>query len=196
MIEAYPLCWPHGWRSMGNFEHRDPSRFKINSFAKTRDALIHEVELLGGDSVVLSSNIPLRQDGLPYAKFTPPKNPGVAIYFSLSDKPMVLACDQYPKVEENMQSIRKTVEAIRGIKRWGASDMLERAFTGFKAIEAPKEKSCWEILEIPENSSRSVIESARREKAKIHHPDMGGSSTVMSKINDAYYTANELITGT
>lgn len=192
-IGANPLCWPAGWKRLGEFQHRDPSRFIIKNkkggslFSSIRDGLIHELELLKVKDNIISTNIPLRQDGLPYAKFSQPKDPGVAVYFTLNGKQMVFACDEYPKVEENMQAIRKTIEAIRGIKRWGASDMLERAFTGFKALESPQPESCWSILQIKEGSPKGAIALAWKSMAKKYHPDIkGGSNEMMTKINTAY----------
>ncbi len=35
---------------------------------------------------------------------------------------------------DNIQAIRKTIEAMRGLERWGVSDMLQRTFSGFKAL--------------------------------------------------------------
>lgn len=193
MIESYPLHWPVGWKRLGNFAYRDPSRFTIKSFAKLRDGLIHEVELLGGKNIILSSNLPLRRDGLPYSKFSQPKDPGVAVYFNLKKKSMVFACDQYPKVEENMHSVRKTIQAIRGIKRWGASDMLERAFAGFQALDAPKKEEWWEILGVSENITINELENAKRNKARIHHPDVGGTNEMMAKINKAYDDGRQIL---
>lgn len=190
-IEAYPLCWPTGWKRT---IYRKSSKFKT-SFAVARDGLFRELKLLGvhmaqsweTPRIVLSSNIPLRRDGLPLAGQSNPKDPGIAVYFKLDGKPMVFACDQYHKVEENLYAITKTVEALRGIKRWGASEMMERSFTGFTALPPPKVKRPWyEVLEFagPFNTEEIIMDRYRK-LAQIHHPDKGGSTAMMAEINAA-----------
>jgi len=76
-IEAYPLHWPHGWKRRNR---RERAKFST-SFANARDGLIDELRLMGAKNIVLSTNIELRRDGLPYAKAKQPEDPGIAIYF-------------------------------------------------------------------------------------------------------------------
>jgi hypothetical protein len=47
---------------------------------------------------------------------------------------MCFACDRWDSVADNVQAIRKTIEALRGIERWGTGDMVQRAFAGFVAL--------------------------------------------------------------
>ena len=125
MAEAFPLYWPEGWKRTA---YRRTSAFKIAAFGKARDLLLAEIKRMGGTSIVLSTNISLRNDGLPYAGQRNPDDPGVAVYFLYKKRQMSFACDAYRKVEENAYAIAKTIEALRGIERWGASDMMERAY--------------------------------------------------------------------
>jgi hypothetical protein len=95
---------------------------------------------MGGTNVVVSTNLPLFRDGYPIASGMEPTDPGVAVYFRLNGKSMVFACDRYFYVYENIQAIARTIEALRGIERRGASDMMERAFSGFNALtDGPSE---------------------------------------------------------
>jgi len=142
--EAYPLYWPEGWKRT---EYRRGSAFKIAAFGKARDLLLAEIRRMGGSNIVLSTNISLRNDGLPYAGQRNPYDPGVAVYFLHKKRQMSFACDAYRKVEENAYAIAKTIEALRGIERWGASDMMERAFSGFKALSAATSRAWWDVLE-------------------------------------------------
>lgn len=82
-----------------------------------------------------------------------------------------------------MRAIGKTVEAMRGIERWGASDMLDRAFTGFEALAAPEQ--WWQVLGVGQSASRDEISRAYREKARTAHPDQGGSDAAMARLNAA-----------
>jgi hypothetical protein len=129
-ISVFPLTWPVGWTRT---ETKKRSAFRT-TFGKARDELFRELKLLGVNdwNVILSSNIPVRRDGLPYSGQANPDDPGIAVYFRYKEKPMVLfACDTYINAVDNLWAITKSIEALRGIKRWGASDMLERSFTGF-----------------------------------------------------------------
>ena len=63
MTEAYPLQWPAG-RTRARYQER--SRFKTTIGQATRD-LMHEIRLMGAVNPVLSTNMRLRQDGLPYS---------------------------------------------------------------------------------------------------------------------------------
>ena len=62
-VDAFPLSWPSGKPRTRNPQR---SRFDVN-FTFARDELLKEIRLLGGRLPILSSNIPLRRDGLPYA---------------------------------------------------------------------------------------------------------------------------------
>ena len=184
-MDSYPLQWPAGWPRT---PRPQPSKFKNSSVSITSRCLLDEIRLLKGGLPVLSTNIRLRQDGFPYANDRVPEDKGVAVYFTYKGKPMVFACDKWDKVSDNMQSIRKTIEALRGIERWGASDMMERAFQGFAAIGAPKTSTPWEVLGLQEGSSLEACRKARNAMARLHHPDNGSfpDAELMGKINAAF----------
>lgn len=188
-VTAYPLQWPSG-RERLPAHRREASAFGTN-MAKARDALFKEVELLGGRHIVLSSNVPLRKDGKPYAKFPAISDPAVAIYFSYRDKQMCFACDRWIKVEDNMQAVRKTIEALRGIARWGTGDMLQAAFTGFTALPAPivyGMKRHWrKVFNYGDGpATESAIKTIYRLCASDLHPDRnGGDATKMAELNVA-----------
>lgn len=180
MAEAFPLYWPEGWKRA---RWRTRSAFKIQGFGRVRDLLFSEIRRMGGTSVVLSSNIALRRDGLPYANTREPDDPGVAVYFTHKKRQMCFACDQWKTVRENAYAIAKTIEALRGIERWGASDMMERAFTGFAAL--PEEASQpWRVVLNLENGAvtRDDVEASFRHLAKKFHPDMGGDRSEFEAI--------------
>lgn len=130
MVTAYPLYWP---KDIPRTYRPGKSGFKC-TFAAARDGIIKEIKLMGGTNPIISTNIELKQNGLPYAGQKQPEDKGVAIYFTYKKNQVVLSCDRWDKIESNLHAIRKTIDAMRGIARWGVSDMLERAFTGFKAL--------------------------------------------------------------
>jgi hypothetical protein len=186
MPDAYPLEWPAGYPRT---RFRQRSRFKASpGFA--RDEIFEEIRRLGGTNVVLSTNVRLRQDGRPYANEGSPTDPGVAVYFNLNKKPICLACDQYERLWKNQVAISKTIEAMRGIDRWGCSDMLNRMFTGFAQLPAPMTvpRAWWEILGVSSDATREQIREAATALARRFHPDTGGSEashSAMAEVNAA-----------
>lgn len=177
--QAYPLHWPQGWpRSV----RRARSRFDV-TFDRARRELSAAIVRMGGSYPVISTNVELRRDGMPYASGKEPADPGVAVYFLRDGKQMVFACDRWDLVRDNIRAIERTIEALRGIERWGASDMMERAFSAFEALPPPR--SHWTILGIRPGAHRDDIAEAYRTKARAAHPDAGGSHSVMAELNAA-----------
>jgi hypothetical protein len=182
MREAYPLTWPDGWKRVS---YRTRSRFEVSGFGKARDFLLAEIRRMGGTGVILSTNIPLRNDGLPYANSREPNDPGVAVYFRYGKREMCFACDAYVTVRENAYAIAKSIEALRGIERWGASDMMERAFRGFAALAATSQEDWWDVLDCRPDAGADTINAQYRARARGAHPDAGGSHEAMSRLNQA-----------
>lgn len=180
-IEAFPLTWPMG---RPRSRHQQSSNFKTTLAAALKD-VTHEVRLLGGVQLIISTNIPLRKDGLPYGNGRAANGDnGVAVYFKYKAKPMCFACDRWNRVEDNMRAIAKTIEALRGIERWGTGNMVEQAFTGFTALPAPEQP--WQTLGLESSHvTRDQVEDAYRRLAMKHHPDRGGDASEMARINAA-----------
>lgn len=181
--ESYPLYWPDGWKRTRSPEH---SRFKTG-FGAARVYLSSEIARMGGSGVIISTNVPLRNDGMPRASAPEPKDAGVAVYFRYKGKDMVFACDKYHYTRENIYAIGKTIEALRGIERWGASDMMERAFAGFKALpqNSGDGEDPFQVLGIAKTASAYEINAAYRILARSAHPDTGSPEGAMVRINIA-----------
>lgn len=186
MTEAFPLQWPHGRPRVGRVER---SRFNV-TFAQARDELFRELALMGARLVVLSTNVELRLDGLPYAGKGEPDDGGVAVYFECKGRPMCFACDRWNRVKDNIQAVRHTVGALRGLERWGTGDMVQAAFSGFVALPPPG--GDWRAVLGVEGLDCSIpavalagAEAAYRTKAKDAHPDSGGTAEEMARLNGA-----------
>ena len=149
---------------------------------------MEEIRRLGGKNPILSSMLKLRQDGLPYSSQRTPDDNGIAVYFTYKTRPMCFACDSYTKDVDNIWAIKLTIEALRGIDRWGASDMMDRAFTGFEALPAPNWRR---TLELAPNATIAEAESAYRRLAKQHHPDQGGDEERFKEITEAIQQARK-----
>jgi hypothetical protein len=121
MTEAYPLQWPDGWPRTRS-DHREDSRYRFKTgtrragdsyepgravtFDVARKKLCEELDRLGASGVVISTNLPLRADGFPRADAARNRvqDPGVAVYFTLKKKQMVMACDRYDAPSANLLS--------------------------------------------------------------------------------------------
>jgi hypothetical protein len=138
MTSAYPLQWPDGWKRTPVAHRAANSRFKT-TFTKARADLFLELDRLGATNAVVSSWLPLRNDGLPRADAARSRlsDPGVAVYFTYLGKQMVMARDVFDSVHDNLRSIGLAIEHLRGLDRHGGATMMERAFEGFQALPAP-----------------------------------------------------------
>ncbi len=210
--EAYPLSWPPavprtpaGSRERARFgrnERQTYTRTDGSSWSSERrrpmttavalDRLRAELERLGATGVVVSTNVELKTNGLPYSGRRPPDDPGAAVYFQLDGVPHCLPCDRWDRVEDNLAAIAKHIEATRGQLRWGVGD-VRTAFAGFKALPARGETTVgaggppwWQVLGVSDSAELEVIEAAFKVLARKHHPDVaGGDAGAMAAINRA-----------
>jgi hypothetical protein len=193
-IEVYPLTWPASWkRTLAH--RRKNSRYKVN-FARARDEVVRSLALMGvrDYNVVISSNVPTRRDGLPLANMREPEDPGVACYWTSmvidadkrgSTERRVIACDSWRTVRDNLRAVGLALEALRTLERTGASEILNRAFTGFAALP-PAEDDWRNVLGLRGIAvTSSDIEERYRALAKDAHPDSGGSHDAMVRLNRA-----------
>lgn len=202
-IEAFPLCWPTGRKRTAQ-HNRERARFDM-TFARARDEVVRQIEMMCGKyehyrletGLIISTNIALRRDGLPLASQRQPDDPGVAVYFKYKKRQMCFACDRWEKVEDNMQAVAKTIDALRGIARWGTGDMMEAAFTGFTALPAPGQTSArgWrEVLGVANMNpppTMGYVESVYKMLRSKHHPDKGGNSADFNAVQSAYEQASQ-----
>jgi hypothetical protein len=196
---AFPLQWPAGWpREKGRMgQGHFYSTIYTLTFERARELLMRELRLLPAKGVVLSTNLPLRQDGFPYADSARKRmdDPGVAVYFTVKNKPMVMACDRYTDITANLRSLGLAIEALRQLERHGGGTMMERAFNGFSALPPPG-KNEWRVVMGFTNEtivSVKAVEERYRALARERHPDAGGDNNLMAALNAARDAAlNEL----
>lgn len=186
MTTAYPLQWPEHVKRTAGYK-TEKSKFKT-TFEEARGLLFDEIKRFGGQSTVLSTNIPLRKDGFPYATAKEPDDRGVAVYFEHKGKSMVFACDKWQSTKDNIKAIAKTIDALRGVDRWGTPQMVEQTFRGFEALPAPKKSGWRDVFNIAPNQNPSFdqLKGIYKRKAMVAHPDHGGTSEEWHIIQGAY----------
>lgn len=195
MPEAYPLHWPPGWprtagaqRERAKFGQRKERTNGLGAawkqFERGVDGgraqrfLLDELRRLGATNLVLSTNVELRQDGRPYANRRSPDDPGVAVYFTLKRQQRCIPCDRWDPVADNVYAIAKSIEALRGLDRWGAGKMVDAAFSGFKALPATGTgRAWWDVLGLPALAKRTQVDEAYRRLALERHPDRNGGDS-------------------
>lgn len=191
--EFFPLSWPAGYPATAQ---RNRAAYKATG-GRARDQVMHELKLMGVPdwNVIISTNCPISNRTSQFLVMrSEPSNPGVAVYFRRkSDGPQtVLACDKWDRVADNLRAIVLTIEAMRGMDRWGVSEMLDRVFQGFTALPAPAAQRSWaEVLGVDPRDSVDVIETMYRAKAKRAHTDTGGSHNAMVELNAAITQARK-----
>lgn len=175
-VSAYPLCWPDGWPRTDPSKRLNSSPF-VTTFDKARRDLQSELNRMGAKHVVMSSWLPLRQDGNPRSDAARYKidDPGVAIYFEWKGKAFVMARDAYWSVHDNLRSIGLAVKYMRGMDRHGGAHMMERMFSGFQALPSPGSVGWRSVL--GNHGDVASAEAAYRQKAKDVHMAHGLDNT-------------------
>lgn len=195
-MQRYPLCWPTGWKratsrvraSFGKVE----DTFRTNgsqwgrgqkrqlSVADALDRLHRALDLMDVGESLISTNVPLRIDGLPRSDQREPTDPGVAVYWQKDRKKQCMAIDRYDRVADNIAAVARTLDAFREIKRHGGAEILDRSFQGFAQLPAPivTERSWRDVMNFPPyfstrtRDAADLIESRFRELARVLHPDI------------------------
>lgn len=209
--DPYPLQWPDGWQRTPARD-RQPSRFGGRGtlgLGTARDNLLDELRLLGAANIVITTDLPTRRDGLPYADGRA-TDPGVAVWFAMvivgqRVVERVFACDKWYSHAENMRAIALSIGAMRGLERWGAGDVVQRAFSGFAVLPpgvplGPAKRPWREVLgvdssELTSKQLLTVVKYAYRRLIKDHHPDAGGSHELAAEINAALAEAERELGG-
>lgn len=180
-INNFPLTWPMTWPRTEAWKRKN-AQFADRSIAKAVDKVLDELRMLNARDIIISTNLQLRQDGLPRSAQKRPGDPGVAVYFTIKSAPRVLACDKWFLVEDNLWAIAKHIEALRGQQRWGVGS-IDQAFAGYPALPAG---NWWEWLGVDRGAREDEIRTAFRTLAKNYHPDVGGNQEDFLKIQAAF----------
>jgi hypothetical protein len=141
---------------------------------------------VGDWNVIVSTNVELRRDGLPYSNRRRPDDPGAAVYFRLDGEPHVLACDRWLTPEENVHALCKHIGALRGQDRWGVGSM-KQAFAGYKQLPqaaSVTSQDWWQVFELPQSSTEGEVRAERGARVKVAH--MAGDGLQVARLQDAW----------
>ena len=194
MTYDYPLSWPPGFPRT---EYPAQSRFDTPEERVKRN-LEFQLDLMDASNVVVTTNSELRRDGRPYANKRI-SDAGVAVYFTRKGREQAIACDNWDSIRDNLQAVAKTIEALRGIERWGTGEMVDAAFQGFTAIPASasagitvRPKRAWhDVLGVAPDAPREVIGADGKAMQRKTHPDAGGSDAEFQEVQEAIRDATQ-----
>lgn len=180
MIFEYPLQWLQQQQRTSNQER---AKFGNHTIHKASNCLVEELTRLGAKNCVITCNLRIKNDGMPYSNQGKITDPAIVIYFDLKGKAKAMACDKYDLIEHNIWALYLSVGAIRGLERWGGSSFLDGLFTGFTALPPPVDNivqyfdGCLTLYE---------VETRYKQLRKLLHPDTGGSNEEFSEMMRQY----------
>lgn len=213
--EAYPLQWPHelgvpripdARRQQAKFGKRAETSYGpttkrltvAEAIARVQgelDRITEQGQLyrVPPDSIVISTNLRTRGDGLPYSNARQPEDPGVAVYFELDGEAHCSPCDKWDRVADNLAAIAKHIEATRGQERWGVADV--RSSFKFAALPSPETAGgtpWYEVLGVPRDTAPADVQLAYRRAAARAHPDRPeGSDDAFDRVQRAWEQARQ-----
>ena len=111
-----------------------------------------------------------------------PEDNGVAVYFNRKGKQQCIPCDKWDKITDNLHAVGLTISALRGLDRWGAKEMVDAAFTGFKAL--PDNTGI--PLFFDDCSNNEELRERYLVLVKELHPDTGGDGKQFAEMQRQY----------
>lgn len=209
MITTDPLTWPNHWkrtpaskrirsRFHRNLRNQDAYNYRNSrgiTIGEATTFTMEQLRLMGlcRPDIIISTNLKCRLDGLPYANQKEPPDPGVSVWWRKQTKKghRVIAIDIYDRAADNLYAIGKTLEAMRGIERWGGGEILERTFTGFTALPAPDghevKDDTWamDVLGATGSETNGELKNLWKAARWRAHPDKGGSVEQFQRVQEA-----------
>lgn len=207
-ISASPLSWPPGKprtpandRKQGRFGKRGGSGYGLKELtvAEARSRVTEALDKftrsgqayrVPPDSIIISTNLALRNDGLPRSGQRDPSDPGAAVYFQLDGQNQCIPCDVYSRIADNLAAIADCIEALRTLERHDAS-LMRAAFTGFAQLASPEAmgRPHWRTVLNTDSHDPEEVRKAYKTAQRATHPDRGGSSEAFHAVQEAWSQA-------
>ena len=200
----YPLAWPPG-RARVPRHAREPDRYKVTSVAAAIVSIENEVKRWR--SAERDARITAWELTTDMAARGMPEDPAAALWFDLAGKDitggqqlMVLACDRFRRLEQNIRAISLTMERLRLVDEIGAYSLVA-AVEGARALPPPSRvrgeavavpgQPWHEVLGVVPDAPLLVAEAAYRALAK----EQGEGGNHLVELNLAIEKARRLRNG-
>lgn len=189
---------------------RKPAPFR-RSWANCLSLLERELRYLGANMIVVEAGFradDIRLDGWPRSGASA-RHPGIVLYFQSRKLGAIrMPCGTYAKWQDNLLAIGLTLERLRAIERYGATQENQQ-YQGFKALPAPQPTPVYDLFAaakvlavdsgIPEADilgGRENFDEARRKAAFAAHPDRNaGMRDKWDRLQKAIETIEEYFQG-
>ena len=189
---AHPLDWPSDVPRRKASDAGLPHHFAPTTVDREVREVQRQLRMLGADrgSVVISTNLALRLDGLPRSSQRAPEDPAAVVHWRQDAEPFALPCDKWPRVEHNLHAIALHLAALRGLDRWGCGTSSQ-AFAGYRRLpppptadgEAAEALAWWDYFGVDRDlATREEILADFRDSAKTMHPDVGGARSAFQEL--------------
>lgn len=187
----YPIAWPPDRLRIAR-QNREPDRYGVNTTNAAIDTVDAEVKRWRGQtravrltSWELTTNLSVRTKG-------DPDDPAAALWFILAGKDittgqqlMVLACDRFRKLAQNIRAISLTMERLRLVDDIGAYSLVA-AVEGAKALPPPDKVIDWrEVLGLGPSPTLTMANGVYRALAA----EAGEGSHRLKELNAAIAAA-------
>lgn len=191
-------------RNWLNPSARVPTRFSAKWDA-TLEVLYREVEMLDGRGLVIEVDITegdLRLDGTIRARARA-ASPAVIVSFDSKHGPLSYRCDRFVAAyynqpddwQQNVRAIALTLEALRSVDRYGATETGQQ-YAGWKAIGSAPAQVRQGALEVLAELAGITLAEAAADTGRAaslarrkSHPDTGGSTEKWHRYSAAVTTA-------
>nr|WP_299241486.1 hypothetical protein [uncultured Halomonas sp.] len=207
-ITASPLCWPQGKsrtpaadRKQGRFGKRNTNGWGLKELtvAEGRDRVLQALDRftrtgrpyrVPPDSIIISTDLALRNDGLPRSGQREPTDPGVAVYLELDGHQQCIPCDVYLRIADNLAAIAECIESMRTLERHDAG-LMRAAFTGFAQLASPEAmgRPHWRAVLDTDSRGLEEVRRAYRLALRTAHPDRNGSTEKFRLVQEAWNQA-------
>lgn len=199
----YPLAWPPG-RPRTLPSQRLPGRYNAANVPQAMTSLHREVERwrkIGREQRIVSDEL---TSDLSVRSRAEPPDPGAAFWFTLSGPDltrgasmMVLSCDRFDKLHQNIRAISLTMERLRLVDEIGAYSLIA-AVEGAKALPPPSsipgvvgtpDDPWYRVLQVSPDAPLAVAQAAYRALAL----KAGEGSSQLRQLNLAIDQARRML---
>lgn len=191
--------WPEGFRRTDP-DDREPMRKYQATLGQTTKELADEMDRLDPEhwrASTGSGGSYTKKNGLPKARANP-DDPGFVLRWVDDGDQFAVACDSSPSLRDNARTVYLWIRETR----MRNDRPVETGESNFAAARLPPgddeaddedvvvagaapDEDPHEVLEVSPDASRAAIVGAYRQKMKTAHPDNGGSSAEVRRLQRA-----------